>query len=238
MEDIVKDPVEDQEKVKEELRQEQDEVILDIDQLSPEAFAPTPQAAARTPHPFEGYPQPKVKVRIIHKDGNGREIETEKTLSLSHLVFLNPGFSVRQDPSGKNLTRVDQIKKENKQTGKLEVVDEKTVKYNLETYHNVVVRDWENGGEDNIDVVFDRIVRLKDGREFRAAIVPGHSLRAQIVFKTDKKTGRTLANDNYGVPDKGQISRLRRIYEMIFNQANKAEILAQEFDIEPESKAP
>ena len=47
--------------------------------------------------------------KIIHLDGQGREIVDEREVNVTHIVALNPGKYVRQDPSGRNLTRVDKV---------------------------------------------------------------------------------------------------------------------------------
>lgn len=210
------DPVaEDQEK------QEQDEQAEQVKTLSLEAltlddFQPVPVTAARQPHPFEGYPQKKIKIgtyKFKNKDA-------DLIVSATHIVALNPKQYVHQDPSGKGISIVS--------GGKEKIVD-------YATSHSRVVRD--QSGKNTI-VVFDRDIILGGGKKMtRCAICPDHTARAQIIFKVNKKTGKIEVDDRYVLADINQVTRLRKLFEMYHYQQTKSERLAQKFDEEPESAA-
>jgi len=200
-------------------RQEQadQEKVMSIDKLSLEDFQPIPVTAARQPHPFEGYPQKKIKIGT-YRDKTGKE--RDLIVSASSLVALNPKVYVHQDPSGKGISIVS--------GGKEKIVD-----YN--TLHSRIVRD-ESGK--NIEVLFSREIIFPNGQKItRCAYCPDHTARAQIVYRINKKTGRVEVDDRYVVADGGQVSRLRQLFNMFHAQQTKHERLAQKFEAEPESAA-
>lgn len=210
------DPVAEGQEEKEQNEQAEQVKALSIEALSLDDFQPVPVTAARQPHPFEGYPQKKIKIGTYRL----RQKETDLIVNATHIVALNPKQYVHQDPSGKGITI---------QVGG----KEKTVDYN--TAHSRVVRN-QNG--QNEIVVFDRDIHLADGKKMtRCAICPDHTARAQIVFKIHPKTGKIEVDDRYVLADGGQASRLRRLFEMVYYQQTKSERLAQKFDEEPESAA-
>lgn len=202
-------------------RQEQDEQeqqarTLSIEALELDDFQPVPITAARQPHPFEGYPQKKMKIGTHKVKGK----ETDLVVSATHIVALNPKQYVHQDPSGKGVTIVSQ--------GKEKIVD-------LTTFHNRIVRD-QTGH--NIDVSFGIDIMLSNGKKMtRCAYCPDHTARAQIIFKVNRKTGKIEVDDRYVLADLEQVGRLRRLFEMFYFQQTQSERLAQKFDAEPESQS-
>ena len=178
-----------------------------MDGLTLDDFKPVPQAIARAAHPFDGYPERKIKVVI-----NGRE----GILNVTHVVAMNPKEPEIQDPSGVKVSI-------RKKVGKME----REEKVTLKSSHSRPVRDYENGGITTANV-FDRDIPLADGTVMqRCCIVPSHSARAQICFKLDLKNGRILPDNRYVVPDGKQLNRLRRVYEMIVNPQLRTENLAR-----------
>jgi hypothetical protein len=189
---------------------------MSIEGLSLEDFQPVPITAARQPHPFEGYPQQKIRIGTWIDKGK----EVPLIVSKTALIALNPKEYVHQDPSGKNVSLT--VK------GQETFVDYKTL-------HNRIVRD-QNGN--NIEVIFSRDVLLGDGRKItRCAYCPDHTARAQIIFAIDRKTGKITVDRRYVLADGEQVSRLRRVFEMYHYQQTQSERLAQKFDAEPESAA-
>lgn len=204
--------------VKDQEKEEQDEQTktLSMEALSMEDFQPVPISAARQPHPFEGYPQKKIKIGTYKDKGKNVDL----IVSATHIVALNPKQYVHQDPSGKGISIVS--------GGKEKIVD-------YETLHSRVVRD-QNGR--NIEVIFSRDILLGNGQKMsRCAYCPDHTARAQIIFRVNRKTGKIEVDDRYVLADVGQVGRLRRLFEMYRYQQTKSERLAQKFDEEQESAA-
>ncbi len=201
--------------------QEQDEQAAEVKALSIEAlslddFQPVPVTAARQPHPFEGYPQRKIKIGTYKLKNR----DTDLIVNITHIVALNPKQYVHQDPSGKGVTLVS--------GGKEKIV-------NLQTYHNRIVRD-QTGH--SIDVSFGMDIMLANGKKMtRCAYCPDHTARAQLIFTVDKKTGKIKVDDRYVLADIEQVGRLRKLFEMFYYQQTRSERLAQKFDEEPESAA-
>lgn len=189
---------------------------LSIDSLTLEDFQPVPVTAATQPHPFEGYPQRKIKIGTYKDKGKDVDLIVNSTW----IVALNPKEYVHQDPSGLGIS----INVGGKET---------TVDYL--TSHNRIVRD-ERG--QSLNIVFDREIILPGGQKMtRVGLCPDHTARAQIVFTVDKKTGKINVDRRYLLADAGQVSRLRRVFEMFNYQQTKSERLAAKFDQEAESKA-
>lgn len=210
------DPVAEGQAEQEQDEQTEQVKALSLEALSLDDFQPVPITAARQPHPFEGYPQKKIKVGTYRL----RQKETDLIVNATHIVALNPKQYVHQDPSGKGITITV--------GGKEKVVDYKTA-------HSRVVRN--QSGRNEI-VVFDRTVNLADGKKMtRCAICPDHTARSQIIFKINPKTGKIEVDNRYVLADGGQAGRLRRLFEMFFYQQTKSDRLAQKFDEEPESAA-
>lgn len=210
------DPVAEDQEQKEQDEQVAQAEALSIEALSLDAFQPIPITGARQPHPFEGYPQRKIKIGTYMAKGKEKDL----IVNITHIVALNPKQYVHQDPSGKGVT-IGPI-------GKERIVD-------LQTFHNRIVRD-QTGH--NIDVSFGMDVLLSDGQKMsRCGYCPDHTARSQIVFKVNRRTGKVEVDDRYVLADIGQVSRLRRLFEMFYYQQTRSERLAQKFDEEPESAA-
>ena len=209
----LKDPV--AKAVESKQAQEAEEGVKDINSLTESDFTPIPVAAARSSHPFDGYPvKPKVKMGNMGTPG-GFEV------SATFVIALNPKEYVHQDPSGNSVTAVDTKTKQ-----------EKIVNYN--TFHNRRIRDYERGGI-STDVVFDHTVPLSGGRVMEhCAFVPNASVRAQLMFYYDVKMSRIAPDRRYVILDRDQTARLRRFYEMIINPKIKVERLARAISGESE----
>lgn len=197
------DPVDKDKEQREEKKAEKELQELDINALSLEDFKQIPESSARTPGPFEGYPlKPPVKI-------------DDAEVSATFIVGLSPTYYVHQDPSGKGVNIKDT------KTGKERQVD-------LQTVHSQIVKDYENGGIP-VDVVFDRVLKLKDG-DIRCAIVPSHSARSQLLFKLDfgpNKEARIMVDRKYMLLDFEQRNRLRRWFQIIVNPRIKTEQVAR-----------
>lgn len=185
------DPVDKDKKQREESEDIEQVKTFDIANLTMADFQAIKATAAKTPHPFDGYPYPK-----------GKEA--------SFIVGLNPTKYIPQDPSGKNLSII---------------VKGKEKKVDIETTHNRLIQDLDAGGV-NVDVVFDRKMKLADGNTLYYALVPSHSVRAQLIFYYDARAERIKVNSDYLLIDTAQASRLRRLYEIIINPKLKKEQMA------------
>ena len=210
------DPVAQGQKESEAQAQTEEIKTLSIEALSLDDFQPIPVTASRQPHPFDGYPQRKIKIGTFKRAGK----EFDLIVSATHIVALNPKEYVSQDPSNKGVSMV--IK------GQEQIVD-------FVTPHNRMVRD-ELGR--NIMVVFDRDILLADGKKLsRGTICPDHTARSQLVFMINKRTGKIEVDRRYVLADIDQIGRLRRCFEMYYYQQTQSERLAQKFESEEESRA-
>lgn len=213
MERKLKDPVADAVEAKQ--AREAEDGIVDINSLSESDFTPIPIAAARSSHPFDGYP---VKAKVTM---GTMGIKETFEVSATHVLALNPKEYVHQDQSGKGVTVIDTKTK-----------TEKIV--NIPTFHNRRIRDYERGGI-STDVVFDRTVPLKDGRVMQnCAYVPNASVRAQLMFFFDPKLSRIQPDRRYVILDRDQTNRLRKYFEMISNPKIKVERLARAISGESE----
>ena len=202
----LKDPAEEANKDKQAKDLEDEVKTFDITGLDLSDFAPVGQEVAKSPHPFDGYPVKKIKVGTYRNPRTGKK---EDLMWPQHaIVALNPKEYVHQDPSGKNVSIGDRI-------------------VTLKTHHNRMVQDFENGGQ-NTKIVFDRTIELKDGTTMdNCAYVPSHSCRAQLIFKLDDRAQRIMVDNRYMLADRGQNSRLRRVFEMIVNPRIANERLAR-----------
>ena len=193
-----------------------EEKIVTIDELSSADFQPVPVTAARQPHPFEGYPQKKIKIGTYKVKG----VEKDLIVNATHIVALNPKEYVHQDPSGKGVSMV---------------VNGQETRVDIPSSHNRIVRNQRGQSE---DIVFDREIRLAGGDVMkRVAFCPDHTARSQLIYKVNPKTGKIEVDSRYVLADGGQISRLRKLFEMHHYQQTQSERLSQKFDEEPESRA-
>ena len=193
------DPADKVVEKKEEERLETEAKGLDIESLSFEDFKAIPPEAAKTPHPFDGYPLGK-KVKLLKAE-----------ISSTFIVGLNPKVYVAQDPSGRGVTIP---KREGKSM--METIQD------IKTVHSRVVVDHESGML-NKEYIFDVPMFLKDG-QIDCAVVESHSARAQICFKmvsTPRGESRIMVDDRYLLLDRNQFDRLRRTFVLIHTpQAN------------------
>lgn len=205
----LKDPVDKLKPKQEQVAIKKAEKIFDITKMSINEFKSIPREAARSPHPFQGYP----KRIVTMPTADGRPLKDGSTsikVNLTHLVAINPTkMQVHQDPSGLNQVQTDPRTGEEKRT-------------TIKTTHNRIVVDYENGGI-NIDVDFGRELKLEDGSTLMCAIVSSHSARAQLCFQYNPKAQRIEEDDRYVLPDVDQVRPLRRVFEMIINPRIKTE---------------
>jgi hypothetical protein len=183
--------------------QERDEAkALSIKGLSMADLQAVPQSAAAVVHPFDGYPMEDIEIGM----DKGKPVITKKTF----IVVLSPSVYVHQDPSGKNV----HIK------GKDGVDHIKTIP----TTHNRVV--WDTSNKHAIDIVFDRKMELEDGNTVSYAVVSEHWARAQLIYEYDAKASGIRVNRDYLLLDTDQVSRLRKVFEIIINPRLKTQVLA------------
>jgi len=214
--DPVKDKIQDIEEKQEEL----EEKSFDISNLKLSDFKTLSAKIERASDPFDGYP---------HK----KEMIGDTEFDLTHLVVLRPNEQPPQDPSGENLT-IEQEKNIYKDgiVVKKQKLGSKIV--TIKTTHNRCLKSFYDGK--NYDVVFDRELKLSDGTVLDScAIIPDNSLRAQVCFMIEPRTGKTLVDRRYMLPDMGQAKRLRRVFNDVSYNKLKASRAASKFDAAEES---
>ena len=210
------DPVADGQKERDQQDQGAEIKALSMEALDLEDFKPVPITAARQPHPFEGYPQKKIKIGTYTEKGKDIDLIVNATA----IVALNPKEYVHQDPSGKGVT--------------INVKGQEKI-VNYMTSHSRVVRS-ETG--QNLIIVFDWEINLAGGKKMsRATLCSDPTARAQLVYTINKKTGKIEVDRRYVLADIDQVGRLRRLFEMFNYQQTQSERLAQKFDEEAESTA-
>jgi hypothetical protein len=175
----------------------------DISALPMSAFTAIAPSVAKKPDPFDGYPLgPDVRLG-------------ETVVSSTFVIALNPTIFVAQDPSGIGVSQVDRAG------------NEKLV--NIKTYHNRIITDYSRGsGTNSCDVVFDREVTLDGGQKVSCAIVPVHSIRAQIMFALDRKKQGIQVDKRYMYLDPRQGNRLRSLFLQLVNPLIKKEREAED----------
>jgi hypothetical protein len=94
--------------------------------------------------------------------------------------------------------------------------------------HNRLIRDY--GAGINVDVVFDKKMKLSDGNEMKnLAIVENPNIRAQLMFKLNpRKEGlaQIERDARYLLLDRDQGGRLRRVFQMIHSPRMRRERLS------------
>lgn len=90
----------------------------------------------------------------------------------------------------------------------------------MKNYHSRMIRDYDS--QDNIVVVFDREIEIK-GKKYFYAVVPQHSVRAQLVFKYDNNKQRIEVVPDYLLLDSEQEKPLKRVFELLNNPKLKVE---------------
>jgi len=195
------DPADRMSKVKEDQAIDDDMKTFDISNLSMQDFKQLEHNTARESGPFEGYPI-KESMKIDDID-----------ISSTYIVGLNPSVYVPQDPSGKRVTIV--VDKRDGSPPKDKIVT-------LKTYHSRVIKDYDNG-QVMTDVVFDRVLNLKDGKVM-VALVKSHSVRAQLLFQLTR--AGVKVDTRYVLLDSDQKGRLRKYFGIINNPHLKVERLS------------
>lgn len=189
------DPVEEKTPEEERLEIEEEKGLVSVDSLDISEWKAAPASASAMPRPFDGYPMEDIIIKTMDKRGKEVEVVVKKTF----LVALNPQLLIPQDPSGVNVTIED------KKTKKEKVVT-------IASSHSRVIVDYENG-KNNTAVVFDRVLTDPKGRDLYYAVVPSHSVRAQLIYEWDDKAERLKKpNGNYVLLDDNQLSRLKQVF--------------------------
>jgi len=195
------DPIEEEDK--ERKAETAVSAIKSIDDLSFDDLQAIPQKAASMAHPFDGYPYEKIKIGT-DKQGKGIEVIS------AFLVMLFPAYVPPQDISGVGVT----IKRAAEKTKKGDTLPEREEIVTIKTSHNVIVVDYDNA-KMNIDVVFDREFALSGGKKVLGAVVPSHSVRAQLMFEYDAKKERVFATKKYVLVDVRQANKLRKVFDIV-----------------------
>jgi hypothetical protein len=199
-EDKLKDPVDAN--LEEEDSDDDLEKTMDISNLKLSDFKSAMLTEAQTSHPFNGYPDRDVRIGVIKKGKEEREIFCK----LSHIVIYKG--EVINDPSSRGVTIGFPELRDNQ--GKL-------IRPGTDRIGNVVssfnkrVKNFEDGGRD-IDCVFDRELQIAEGVVKTACIVPSPSARAQIIFRYDSMQNRIKANKEFFLADPRQLKLLRILF--------------------------
>jgi hypothetical protein len=207
MAQLLKDPVDETTVSQQVAKDDELKAVFDISNLKMSDFKAAALKDARSHHPFDGYPDRKVQIGSYMK---GKR-EEALIVNLTHILVFKE--EVKQDPSGQTVSLGYPEMRNNE--GK--VVRPSTESTGtIITAHNRRAKDYESGGVD-VDCVFDRTIKTADGELAHCCIIPSPSVRAQIVFKYNSKTQRVEHDPRYLMADPDQVSRLRRIFEMIIN---------------------
>lgn len=204
----LKDPA-DKGKAKREER-DAERRILSIDDIDPGDLKPLPATAARTPHPFEGYPEKMMKVGTWFDKADQKE--KDLVLNATHIVMLNPSYVPPQDPSGENVA-IDVLN----DARKVIRVENRTI----ESAHNRVT----TYRGDSFNAVFDRELTIR-GVTYKYAIIPEPAHRAQIMFSWNSKAGRIEVDRRYILLDGDQKGRIRQVFQIIINPKLQVEKIA------------
>lgn len=188
------------------------EKVFDISNLKMADFKAASLKDARTRHPFDGYPHKKAIIGTYKEHPNNpKSKDIPLIVNLTHVLVYKE--EVKQDKAGERVSLgFPEMRNVEGKVIRPNTLKEGTIR----TAHNRREKDYESGGVD-IDCVFDRTIKLADGEINQACIVPSPSVRAQIVFKWDSKTQRIKEDSRYLMADPQQVSRLRRVFEMIIN---------------------
>lgn len=190
------------------------EKVQSVDSIELSDFSPVAQKmASGASDPFTGYHMEKIELPGVH-DEKGAPIKKPKTF----IVALSPSLSVPQDKSGKGVTI------QHPKTKVTNIVD-------IPSSHSRIVKD---ASGQNHEIVFDRDIETKDGKNLKYAIIADHLMRAQCIFRTVK--GKLRVDDRYVLMDTKQDSRLRELFVRFNYQELKHERSAKKFDSEEESR--
>lgn len=203
-------------------REEQElvEGVKDVTGLSITDFKALTQSAERQSHPFEGYTYPAGKVEdtngVLHQaawvvayvppvaqDASNESYMVVEDYKMDEVITFGPY-------EGKKL---EDIFKLDAEYARNLVKTGKQIRKPTKTVHNRALRDWS--ALRNYDVVFDREIVLKDGTMPNCAIVENPSLRAQLVYRLDERTGGIRIHRDYALLDTKQAKRLLNTYRMM-----------------------
>jgi hypothetical protein len=204
---LLRDPVEEITQDQQAERDKELASVFDISQLKIADFKATQLKDARSRHPFDGYPEKKVQVGTYKEKGK----ELPLIVNLTHILVYKE--EVKQDRSGEKVTLGFPEMRD--KDGKITRPNTERIGM-IPSSHNRRAKDYESGGVDT-DCVFDRTIKLADGDLSQCCFIPSPSVRAQIVFRYNPKTQRVEPDSRYLLADPEQVSRLRRIFEMIIN---------------------
>jgi hypothetical protein len=104
--DKLTDPADAGKANREEVAAKEGQEQVSFDRLKLSDFKAVPKRAARTPHPFQGYPEKKVKAGTYKEKGK----EVDLIINATHLVALIPGtHDVPQDPSNEGIRNTQNV---------------------------------------------------------------------------------------------------------------------------------
>lgn len=233
----LQDPVAAKKQELNEQKVEQEVVELDLSGLK---FETIPDSRAKMPPPFEGYdygPKVKIYTRDFHgniikvRNADGK-LQDYHEVSTTFIVGVNPASEPAPDPSNLNYqVQQHKMKKVKVRDGMFDIMqpDGESKSVSLGTYHSRVLRCYEPPySGDNYDVVFDREIVLDNGAKVKIAVVPQHSLRAQLAFFLNHKTDppAIMVDKRYMFPDLRQISKLRAMFSRLIARNLSQEKLA------------
>ena len=210
---ITKDPVDEATSAKQERDElaKVEKVGFDLSKFSMGDVKGVKPGTVRAVHPFEGYTYPMGKdaAFIVHfsdpvsHDLSGDSYTVNKPYKMGEKLVMGPY-------EGKTLEFVQSVDpgyvRELLKQGKEQRAP-------LFTFHNRIIYDYEAG--QNVDVVFDRSYEMSDGVLEKCAFVPQHSIRAQLLFRIDDRTGAVKSDPRYKLIDTKQARRLYRIVQML-----------------------
>jgi len=202
-------------------KEEPENVIKNFNDLTFNDLQAIPARAAKMAHPFDGYPYEKIKIGV---DEKGKDIMYVSTF----IVLLFPSFIPPQDISGENVTILKEIKNK-----KGDIIGKEERIVTLKTSHNRVIVD-HDAGRINTSVVFDREFELAEGKKILGALVPSHSVRAQLLYRYDAVKQRTFVDERYVLIDIKQQNRLKKVFDIVMFDKLRGEKLAQRHYAETE----
>ena len=179
----LKDPVDEQ--VEQDLEEKEFET-LDVSKIKVEVL---PDEAAKTVHPFHGYPVKKVMIDMKETDRTGKKVIVPKKFNITDWVLHNHlSDPIHQDPSNRR----------------------------HRTYHSRSVLDILGGNSvPNVIMQFSTPVKTDNGT-FYGALVPDPYIRCQLIFTREPKSGRVVVDKRYMLLDPEQSNRLKQcFYQLI-----------------------
>jgi hypothetical protein len=171
---------------------------LDVSKIKVEVL---PEDAAKASHPFDGYPIKKIKMDMKAKDKAGKDVMVPKEFNLTDWVLHNHiGDPVHQDPSNRR----------------------------ARTYHSRSIMDIRGGNSvPNVTMQFAKLIHTASG-DFYGALVPDPYIRAQLIFKQEKKTGQVVVDKRYMLLDTEQKNRLKQCFLILIRPQAEMEKAADQ----------